>query len=362
MPILSKTLYRFLGLHIALLAVLTLNACQQDQNPPNLDFDPKLLYQKDFEAFGTLVSVVIYGMAPAQAELISLKIVADLQHLHHAWHPWKPGPLNRVNTLLKTGGKFAFPPSIYPLYEISLPLYQKSEGFFNPAIGELIQLWGFSNEPFPGKPPSPEQIQALVAQQPRLSDVQVEGLYFKTANPGVTLDFGAVAPGLAADMMIKRMQDMGVNNAIVNTGGEVHVIGKKGQRPWRVGIKNPSGKGMLGFVDMEGDESIDTSGDYERFYIYEGRRYHHIIDPRTGYPTQGTRAVTVIHPQGSVADAAATALMVAGPKDWERIAKSMDIQHAMLITEDNTIYMTKAMALRLKLDENITWPRHISTH
>jgi thiamine biosynthesis lipoprotein len=96
-----------------------------------------------------------------------------------------------------------------------------------------------------------------------------------------------------------------------------------------------------------------TSGDYERFFEFEGKHYHHILDPRTGYPARGTRSVTVLTEDAALADAASTALFIAGPELWPEIAQQMDIQHVMLIADDNKIYLTQAMAERIELFTDI---------
>ncbi len=103
-------------------------------------------------------------------------------------------------------------------------------------------------------------------------------------------------------------------------------------------------------LDVSGDESVFTSGDYERNFNWKGKRYHHIIDPRTGYPAVGTKSVTVIHSDAATADAAATALFVAGPDGWYNIAQKMGIKYVLLIDSNDKAHMNPAMRKRLKLD------------
>ena len=107
---------------------------------------------------------------------------------------------------------------------------------------------------------------------------------------------------------------------------------------------------MLASLEVQGDESVFTSGDYERYYEYQGKRYHHILDPRTGYPSQGATSVTVIHDNGAEADAAATALMVAGPKDWYEVARHMGIKYVMLVDDEGVVHMNPAMAARVHFE------------
>ena len=144
---------------------------------------------------------------------------------------------------------------------------------------------------------------------------------------------------------------MGVEHASINTGGDLKVIGQRGDTPWHIGIRDPRGEGVIASLEMQGNEAAFTSGDYERFFKLEGKRYHHILDPRTGQPARKSQSVTVIHSDATLADAAATALFVAGPEEWLIIAKSMNIQQAMLVDRQGKIHITRALADRVKFEK-----------
>ena len=143
------------------------------------------------------------------------------------------------------------------------------------------------------------------------------------------------------------LKNMGIKNAIINTGGDLKAIGSHGDRPWQIAIKHPRKDTWLAKIETRNEESVFTSGDYERFYSYRGKRYHHILDPRTGYPAQGTQSVSVLHTDSGLADAAATALFVAGPEQWENIAKKLELKEVMFIDEAGIIHITPAMSDRL---------------
>jgi len=153
-------------------------------------------------------------------------------------------------------------------------------------------------------------------------------------------------------MAIQTLQELGIDNAIINAGGDLRAIGKRDNHNWTVGIRHPREKGIIASIEINQDESVFTSGDYERFFEYKKKRYHHIIDPRTGYPAEDVISVTVIHPNATVADAAATALFIAGPQQWHAIARSMGIKLVMMIDDKRNIYMNPAMAQRLMFEPN----------
>lgn len=331
-----------LGVGGLVLVTLLLSACAPKPDP---------VHKEQILAMGTLVDITLWGVNDKLAQKAFATANADFNYMQTAWHPWKPGPMGRTNQLLATGAKFSANPSVLPLIIEAKRLYHESDGLFNPAVGRFIGLWGFHADiPPKGPPPPKAAIQKLLDAHPSMDDIHIQGITMWCDNPAVQVDLGGFAKGYAVDQVMNQLEAMGVKNAIINAGGDLRAIGSHGGRPWRIGIRNPRGGGVLAEVDVQGDESVFTSGDYERYYIYKGVRYHHIIDPRTGYPARGTTSATVLHTNAGVADAAATALLIAGPKDWYHVAKSMGIKYAMIVDSQGTIYMNPAMAKRLHFE------------
>ncbi len=308
------------------------------------------VFETRFLAFGTLVDLSISGAPRAQAEAAATAIEQDFQTMHHLWHAWDPGPLGRVNRLLPSGERFAAPPSVLALIGLGQELSARSDGLFNPAIGGLVDLWGFHrDDPSQWTPPDDDRIQAFVQQLPSMADIETDGIFLRGANPRLKLDFGALGKGYGIDLAIEHLREMGIENAILNAGGDLRAIGSRGDRPWRIAIRRPAGAGALGIIAVSGDEAVFTSGDYERKFEHQGRRYHHIIDPRTGYPARGSLSVTVLHADATTADAAATALFIAGPDGWHALAARMGIRYVLLVDDQGAIQMTPAMAERIEL-------------
>ncbi len=300
--------------------------------------------------FGTLVTITLWDAEPAARAAAVAEISPTFQQMHHNWHAWKPGPLVDINQAIARGEEeITLLPSIESLIIRSQTLFQQSEGLFNPAIGGLLQLWGFQSDGRPnGAPPSRQAIDRWVKAAPGMDDITVTHGRLSSSNNTVQLDFGAFAKGVAVDQAIDILRRHGIENAIVNGGGDLRAIGSKDGTPWRVGIRHPQGRGVLAALEVKGDESVFTSGNYERYREHEGVRYAHILDPRTGLPVEGITSVTVIHENGGIADAAATALVVAGIADWYRIARQMGIEYVMLVDDDGTVYMNPAMQQRIE--------------
>lgn len=187
-----------------------------------------------------------------------------------------------------------------------------------------------------------------------MENLKLDGKKLSSNNSSTQLNFGAFAKGYSIDLSMQYLKKSGIRNAVINTGGDLGVIGKHGNRHWKVGIRHPRKEEVIAWLEVKNNENVFTSGDYERFYIHNNKRYHHILNPETGYPASGATSVTVLHHNASEADAAATALFVAGPKKWHEIALSMGIRSVMLIDDHGKIHMSPKMADRIHLnDENL---------
>ena len=314
--------------------------------------DPQPIHQEQILVFGTLVDITLWDMDKTKAQQATAAVIHTLNELHHRWHAWEPGPLTEINARLARGETVRLAPDQIEVIRGAQELSRKSGDLFNPAIGGLIALWGFHADDRPSNvpPPAPGEIQKWVARRPTMDDLHFDGDKLRSANPALQLDFGAYVKSYGVDRAIDELRRHGVSNAIINAGGDLRAIGRKGDHPWRIGIRDPRGPGILASVEIQGDESVFTSGDYERFFMYQGKRYHHIIDPRSGYPPDGAMSATVIYPGGGVGGGASTALMVAGPKDWLAVVRGMHLQQAMLVAADRKVYLTPALAARIHFE------------
>jgi thiamine biosynthesis lipoprotein len=329
---------RYKALGIALLLLLASTTSGADDST----------FKTQLSVFGTRVEIAIWGVEPAVARQAVMAVSADFQIMHRDWHAWKPGKLVILNQAFAQRKTITVDDSILTLVRQAKQYYRSSDGMFNPALGQLIELWGFHNDQPPkGPPPDKQVITSLLGKHPTMNDVVIRGNQISSHNPDVQLDFGGFAKGHAVDLAVKRLRELGINNAFINAGGDLRVIGRHGRQPWRVGIRHPQGGGILAWLDTDGDEGVFTSGNYERYREFGGIRYPHIIDPRSGYPVNEIVSATVVHKNGSLADAAATALTVAGTSSWKKISHSMGVKTVMLVDSKGTVYMTPSMAKRI---------------
>lgn len=274
--------------------------------------------------------------------------------MHNEWHAWEPGLLTEINRGIAAGLPVLASPEIIEMIRHSQFVEEQTKGRFNPAIGALIRLWGFHTSDYPiiGPPPGRSQVEKLVRQGPSSLEIQVDGMTVTASNPAVQLDFGGIAKGYAIDTACDILKTLGVNNAIVNAGGDLKAIGSHGDRPWRVAVRKPGG-GVIGVLETGPDEAVFTSGNYERFRQDNETRYPHIIDPRSGWPVTDVASVTVIAPEGWLADAAATAVIVGGLEDWIEVARSLGLTQVMVVDEHGTAHLTEKMNARVEFAEGV---------
>jgi thiamine biosynthesis lipoprotein len=300
-----------------------------------------------FTAMGTLVDVTVWGPPPAEAEVAAREVEALFHELHRAWDPWGDGALGQLNRALAAGESATPDADLAALLAEAARLTTASDGLFDPAIGALVRLWGFSSDELrPTAPPPGDEIAARLAGTAPLPTLL--GADGRVSGPrGAQVDLGGFLKGVAVDRGIALLRARGIEHAIVNAGGDLRAIGRRGERAWRIGIRAARDTSVLAALEVRDDDAVFTSGDYERYFDYQGRRYHHILDPRSGYPTQGVASVTVVHANAGLADAAATALQVAGTEHWPAMARALGVETVMVVLEDGGIELTAAMQPRV---------------
>ncbi|MBF6057814.1 MULTISPECIES: FAD:protein FMN transferase [Thiomicrorhabdus] len=332
----------FLRLSLLPLLPSVLASCSETQEP----------VEATQIVFGTVVNLQIYNTDKQTAENAIARVESYFQQFHHEWHAWeKGGILSKINTAIAEQKPIEVADSVKNFILKSRQLTRESDGLFDPGIGKIIEMWGFHSEHWQGPPPEDSKIHAWLQSHPSLLDVYFKGNRLYSTNSQVQLDFGGNAKGLAIDLALQQLQQAGIHDALVSIGGDMKAIGHPaGRQEWNIGIQDPkNSQKAIAALHLNGGESVVTSGTYQRYFIWKGQRYAHIIDPNTGYPADSFSSVTVIHPDAITADSAATALLVAGPERWQTIAAKMGIQYAFCIGHDGAIQQTKAMEQRVKL-------------
>ena len=319
------------------------------------------LHKQQAYVFGTLVEITVAGESAEKAQAVTAQVLKDFDELHRTLHPWEPGTLERINGLLALGtpaqpARISLPPGLIPILADAQRLSAQSEGLFNPAIGNLVRLWGFHAEAFTPRLPEAGAVAALVNARPSMADLRLEDLTLIGANPAVRLDLGGYAKGYALDLAADLLRREGVKNALINIGGNVMALGDKNGTPWKIGIQHPRRAGALAVLELRDGEAVGTSGDYQRFFELNGRRYSHLIDPRSGQPVTHAQAVTVLvrGPRaGTLSDVASKPLFIAGPEDWQRLAAKLGVADALFIDAAGNVQVSAALNQRLSWEKPV---------
>ena len=304
--------------------------------------------------FGTLVDISIYGESEAEAQAVSAVIIRDFQDLHNRLHAWRPSDITRINHAFAKGKvPVSIKADLATIINDATTLSIQSKGAFNPAIGGLIKNWGFQNDEFKAIQIDDNKINQLVSAKPQMTDLEIVNGKILSNNPAVQLDLGGYAKGYALDKAVLTLRKQGVKNALINIGGNIIALGKHGDKPWRVGIQHPRQPHAIASLNLESGWAIGTSGDYQRYFDLDGKRYCHIIDPTTGYPATGVQSVTVlIAPQvnaGTLSDVASKPIFMAKSGAYAVAAKDMGVESYLIIESADKIIISPTMA------KHITW-------
>lgn len=309
-------------------------------------------YHASSYVFGTLAEITVVDQDHVRARDTVGRAFHEFDRMHRELHAWKPGELVEFNQAIARGkNNIATTGEIAALIRETQRLATLSDGLFNPAIGRLVRLWSFHRDKPGGPVPDPGEIARIVHANPRMSDLSVQGDAVTSANPAVQLDFGGYAKGYALDRAAEILHANGIQNALINVGGNIMALGRHAGQPWRVGLDSPRGAGLMATLDLNDGEAIGTSGDYRRYYEIDGKRYAHIIDPRTGYPVAGVQSVTVLVERqagaGAISDAASKPIFIAGLGAWRAAAAQIGVSCAMLVDMGGVMHLTRGLQARL---------------
>ncbi|TVR86776.1 MAG: FAD:protein FMN transferase [Spirochaetaceae bacterium] len=245
-------------------------------------------------------------------------------------------------------------PDTFEVIEMSLAYARHTNGAFDPTIAPLVKLWDIGSES--ERVPTESEIEeALSFINYTLVELNPDNFEVYLPVPGMALDLGGIAKGYAVDEAARILKDAGIQHALVDFGGDVYTIGSRpdGNR-WRIGIQDPvnTARGrFVGIVEQTG-RSIVSSGDYERYFVEDGVRYHHILDPDTGHPARsGLVSVTVQAPTAITSDAVSTGAFVMGLEAGMALVERLPDTEGVFVTEDKQVYLSSGLDGSFRLIE-----------
>jgi len=279
---------------------------------------------------GTVVEIQVRDADEQNAEDAITKAFTEVKRIDDLFTTYNEASLvwkinNSTDTIIFIDSE------IYNLMVLCDSITKLSNGGFDVSLDNLTKVWGFNTDN-PQIPTKAEIDSALLNSG--WQNIILLGDN-KTIKKGkVEFNFGAVAKGYAVDKAIDVLKKLGINEALINAGGEISVIGNN----WIVGIQHPrETNSIIKKIKLDGF-TVATSGDYEQYFAVDGNRYHHMLDPKTGYPSKGLQSVTIINKSNSIADALATAVFVMGKENGTKLIETLDDTEAMIIDDKGKIF------------------------
>ncbi len=334
----------------ALVALLLLTSCQKQ---------PKRYEAEFLLLFDTMTRIVGYADSEQEFTAQATFIKESLQEYHELFDIYKTyDGIANLKTINDNAGiaPVAVDARIIELLEFCKEMYAATDGKVNAAMGSVLSLWHEYREagiadPLNAQLPPTEKLQ-VAAEHIDINDIIIDKsastVYLSDSQ--MSLDVGAIAKGYAAQRVCELARAQGIANILISVGGNVCAVGDKFGEPWRVGVQNPDGESsesIIGSVNLS-DNSMVTSGTYQRYYTVGGVRYHHIVDPATLMPSQLYAAVTVIHPDSGIADALSTALFCLSESDAESLLQQYEDAHALWVYSDNSTKSTQGFTELLR--------------
>ncbi len=310
------------------------------------------VYKKSLPLMDTIVTITVVSDGKDAAEKAIDAAFAEIGRFGDLINFYSEkselSEINRNAGLQKT----VVSPHTLAVVEKAVHAAEKSEGAFDPTMGPVVRLWDFLNK----DKPSDEAIkQALSLVDYRNVVIDRDNSTVLLRRSGMLLDLGGIAKGYAADLAVRSLMNNNIRSGIVAIAGDIKTFGMKPDNtPWIVGIRNPrqTGEkdGVIATLRLSG-QAISTSGDYERFFIKDGSRYHHLLDPKTGYPAMACRSVSVVADKTVDTDAFSTAVFIIGPDKGMALAKELGME-AMIIDTNGNRFLSDGLKEKISFEKS----------
>ena len=334
-----------LGLGTLLLVTLLISGCFT-----NRLFSPKPYKETQF-LMDTVIDITAYGPGAEEAVKASF---SEFERLHTLTNHFDANSqLSRINQMAGKAPVVVDSDLLY-IVDHSRELSSKLEGTFDITIGPLIELWGIGRK---GEyvPSQSEIDKARSLVDYRMIEVDHANHTIYLSKEGMLLDLGGIAKGYAVDKVIEILKRKGITSALVNAGGDVRVIGNKPDgKPWRIGVQDPrQSDGISAKLALTQWDTMETSGDYQRFIMKDGVRYSHILDPRTGWQPREIASVTTINNSSTDGDILGTAIFILGSEKGLQLLQRFPGNEAVIITTDGKVIMTPGIEGKIELSSDL---------
>jgi thiamine biosynthesis lipoprotein len=277
-------------------------------------------------------------------------VVTEFNRLDALMSVWRAGSdVVRVNAAAGERA-VAVSPEVLDLLRTARQISDWTGGKFDVTFGALSDLWKFDHDQDNRIPNAEEVRRRLPLIDYRALVVNERAGTVFLQRRGMRIHLGGIGKGYAVDRGASILHQRGVRDFMIQAGGDLLVAGRRGDRPWRLGINDPRGAAGDSFATIElSDSTFSTSGDYERFFLSDGRRYHHIIDPDVGEPARGCRSVTIVAASAALADGLSTGVFLLGPADGIALIERLPGVEGVIVTAKNEVLVSTGLRNRVMI-------------
>lgn len=303
--------------------------------------DASNLFKFHQVAMGTVIEITLISDHEDQANKAALQAFREVKRIEQLMSPKiESGDVSRIN---QSSGKEWVRVSDETLKVIkkAQEISKLSDGGFDITVGPLVELWRKAREKKIS--PSAEEVkEKLDLVNSKNIEWDQEGKVF-LKKKGMAIDLGGIAKGYAVDRAFDVLRSLGYKNLIVNAGGDLRIGGTKNNEPWSIGIQNPREPQKFLTKISVSDTAVATSGDYEKFFIYGGKRYHHILNPKNGFPSDGCQSVTIVTKDCITADGLATAVFILGPEKGYDLSQKLDGVQCLVVDKEGKMTISPTL-------------------
>jgi thiamine biosynthesis lipoprotein len=328
------------------LSLVLVTACTQKADPP-----VSRLVERSAPSMGTELRLSVWTVDEPATLAAFEAIFKEFDRLEGLMSTWKEG--SEIQRLNAAAGKHAVPvgPEIRGVLRSGRQVSEWTAGKFDVTWGVMSGLWKFDYQDKDGSIPDSQEVarrRKLIDYRELEVDEQAGTVLIR--RQGMIVNLGGIGKGYAVDRGRDILLQRGFRDFMIQFGGDLYVAGKAGDKPWRLGLQDPRGPANQIFASVElSDSTFSTSGDYERFFIKDGHRYHHILDPATGEPAKGSRSVTILAPSAMIADGLSTGVFILGPEAGMALIERLPDVEGVIVGSDNKVLVSSGLEGRLTM-------------
>jgi len=329
--------------------ILTALAAAACTATPASESTPRLV-ERSRPSMGATLRLAAWTADEAGAEASFGEVFDEFERLENMMSVWRDGSdLLRLN---RAAGDHPVPvaPEMIEVLTQARQISDWTGGKFDVTFGALSGLWKFDQDQDNVVPDMTEVRRRLPLIDYRALEIDARAGTAFLARKGMSAHLGGIGKGYAMDRGIAILRNRGLRNFLIQAGGDMYVAGLKDHKPWRLGIQDPRGPADHPFAELDlSDGTFSTSGDYERFFIRNGRRYHHILDPATGEPSRGCRSVTIVANQAVLADGLSTGVFLLGPETGMALIERLPDVEGVIVSDRNEVLISSGLKSRLRI-------------